>query len=367
MDYARARLLLGMSSVGFWVVFAAIALALGLPDAWRGAAADADLLGQLAWLIPGLLVYLLCSLPFDLLGGWWLPLRFGRTTDALAGYLPKWLRGVVVQAAVYLGVAIVLIAAGRTAGIFGAACAMLAISVALLLAQVRLAACLSRARFTRAAAEYRWESDDPGFTGGWAGLPGRERQVQPASWEELLAGKPLAAQRQRRAGMIATGSRTRGLGLALGFNLVGFVISANLPGAGVEHAIELMATTLGFAIWSFAGLLVLPTPSRAGVYEADSYALQQGVATEDLIAAARRLDRLQDDEPQRSAGVEAIFHPVPAVENRVLRMRAALPAWGCHHANRNALYLSWAGLGLLARAVHCNVGRPAVWVLLPSD
>ncbi len=31
------------------------------------------------------------------------------------------------------------------------------------------------------------------------------------------------------------------------------------------------------------------------------------------------------------------------------------------------LFLSWAGLGGLARAVHCNIGRPSVWVMLPGD
>jgi hypothetical protein len=31
------------------------------------------------------------------------------------------------------------------------------------------------------------------------------------------------------------------------------------------------------------------------------------------------------------------------------------------------LYLSWAGIGGLSRAVHCNVGRPPLWVLLPGD
>ena len=30
------------------------------------------------------------------------------------------------------------------------------------------------------------------------------------------------------------------------------------------------------------------------------------------------------------------------------------------------LYYSWATLTLLGRAVHCNVGQPALWVLPPS-
>ena len=51
----------------------------------------------------------------------------------------------------------------------------------------------------------------------------------------------------------------------------------------------------------------------------------------------------------------------------VARLRGAIRARGAHQATRLALYLSWACLGVLARAVHCNAGRPEVWVLLPSD
>ena len=68
-----------------------------------------------------------------------------------------------------------------------------------------------------------------------------------------------------------------------------------------------------------------------------------------------------------------VFHPIPSVEARLERMRSSggarplagrLAGW---HAARMALYLSWAGLGLLGRAVHCNCGRPDAWVFLPSD
>jgi hypothetical protein len=34
---------------------------------------------------------------------------------------------------------------------------------------------------------------------------------------------------------------------------------------------------------------------------------------------------------------------------------------------RHALYLAWGALSPLARAVHCNVGRPALWVVWPGD
>ncbi|WP_146526280.1 hypothetical protein [Novipirellula artificiosorum] len=39
-------------------------------------------------------------------------------------------------------------------------------------------------------------------------------------------------------------------------------------------------------------------------------------------------------------------------------------AW---HAARMTLFVSWACMGMLVRAVHCNVGRPELWVMLPTD
>ena len=46
----------------------------------------------------------------------------------------------------------------------------------------------------------------------------------------------------------------------------------------------------------------------------------------------------------------------------------ANPAAGFVPGNlaRNNLYYSWAAFTLLGRAVHCNVGRPALWVFPPS-
>jgi hypothetical protein len=106
------------------------------------------------------------------------------------------------------------------------------------------------------------------------------------------------------------------------------------------------------------------------VYEADAAAAREADSApfaEGLVA----LEHDQDDELERARGVETIFHPVPAARHRIAALRgerAAGPhAWAAWHAARTALYLSWAGVGLLGRAVHCNLGRPEAWVFLPSD
>lgn len=74
---------------------------------------------------------------------------------------------------------------------------------------------------------------------------------------------------------------------------------------------------------------------------------------------------VQDDEPERAVWIERVFHPVPSVDNRRRLTRSR--SFGAWHATRMMLFLSWSCLGLLSRAVHCNAGRPELWVLLPTD
>jgi hypothetical protein len=63
-----------------------------------------------------------------------------------------------------------------------------------------------------------------------------------------------------------------------------------------------------------------------------------------------------------------VFHPVPCVRRRVaelsLRLRSIRGYW---NVARLTLFLSWPCGGFLSRAVHCNIGRPELWVLLPTD
>ena len=116
-------------------------------------------------------------------------------------------------------------------------------------------------------------------------------------------------------------------------------------------------------------LLLLPTPSRRGTKAADARLLSglEGRDRELFSETLRALDQLQDDEPERSPSIESVFHPIPSLGSR----RRALdePATGLApwHVARTAIYLSIAGMNPLHRLVHCNVGRPDLWVFLPAD
>jgi len=377
MTYARARLWLGISNVGFFVVLATVLLGIGGgPEiiGRLGLAAASPLTAFAALLA----CYVILSIPGDVVGGFILPRRFGRSTTTFGRFFMDWLRGIATQFAVMLAAGMVLITVGRLLGAVGIVGAAGLMMLAFLQFQLPLARLVARlwdypalaADLTSAVSEQPYvavESSDPGFVGGFAGLPGMETLVIPANWIRVLTPQELEIQLRRRMALLTTGTRTCGLVVALGWDLIGLIVCTYATGAAVDTVAGIVSISLCFTLWSFVGLLLLPTISRRGVYEADRHVLQNGIRRNELEAVIRKLDRLQEDEPVRPTGVETIFHPVPSVENRLRATMQPNIGRGAYHAVRNALPLSWCCLGLLSRAVHCNCGRPSVWVMLPGD
>lgn len=398
MTYARARLWLGISGVGFWVIVSTAILTLVRPPSLLGGGDLADCARLVG-------LYIALSLPFDILGGFQLPRRFGRPVGDLAGFIFSWFRGAVIHGLLMIGTGLGLIAAARTWGMVGVVAVAGLVMVLLVGLQGWVARLIGGLKGSTVNLDpaleimKRWglaaprlavvRVTDPAFSGGWTGLPGAERLVIPANWvEKGVAGtgearlphltvEELAAQLTRRVGVLRTGSRWRGLAIALGWNLTGVILAGLVSGLAIAQpsgtgetvmaSLLLLRFAAVFTIWSFAGLLLLPSVSRPGVYAADRFALAQGVPAELITTVARTIDRGQDDEPGRPGGIETIFHPLPSLNNRLARMEAEGGGPGGWQAARLALFTSWGALGLLGRAVHCNSGRPELWVLLPAD
>jgi len=216
------------------------------------------------------------------------------------------------------------------------------------------------------------DADDSSFVGAWVGTYATRLWV-PQRWVRELSPAQLTMALARRRGVRALGLRRRGVLRAVAWNTVGFAPATAAPRADLLTAAGFVTVMAWFTLWSFLGVLVLPTLSRPAVPAADRWARSSYEAA--LVRTTiGQLDEWQDDEAERAKGVEAIFHPVPS-RNARLRALAAddrptdavAVASGAWHATRMMLYLSWAGVGGLSRAVHCNVGRPSLWVMLPGD
>lgn len=91
MSYARARLWLGITSVGTLTLASALALAWELP---RRLPADHGLGHDLRGLGLVLLGYAAISAPFDWIGGFVLPRRHGRPHPSAGRFWRGWLTGV---------------------------------------------------------------------------------------------------------------------------------------------------------------------------------------------------------------------------------------------------------------------------------
>jgi Zn-dependent protease with chaperone function len=377
-------LLLGVFGVGSIVVISAVMVATGLPqqtlptsDQWHWQ--------DLLWLAGFIAAYNCVMLPLDFLGGYFLPRRYKRSTMAWRCYCGSWVRGTTLQAVVFLGSGSLLLAAGRMAGTLGAGTMLVLIMLACLYLQENFATSAranldanDRQKLDSALLQL-WQlglrpvpvvarsSHDVGFTGGIVGMPGRETSIVPESWLHQLSAEELTVVLARRSIAVSSESRTRGIVLAVSWVVLSFVAAAWLCGDGVSSVAGLVMTLLGSALFNFLGLLILPVISRQASYAIDRQVIACGVQPEALMEVIEKLDRVQDDEPERSPIIESIFHPVPSVANRKVSLSSMVAPPTAWHAARMTIFLSWAGVGLLSRAVHCNVGRPDLWVMLPTD
>ncbi|MFN5581255.1 hypothetical protein [Gemmatimonas sp.] len=379
LSYARARLSLGVSGVGTAVLAAVCLLAFDIPTAGFSVSAEYSLGRSLFAL--GIFFAMVAALffLFDLMGGAWVVRRKGHAQY----WLFRWLRGAALQWLVWMLAAVALMVTARTVG--GLATVAVFVAVQLLLAafrgrMARLVAPLTphppSATFVQAAelAGLRVEqlrvvdSPDEGFVGGWSSLWPRTLLV-PMRWGTLPV-RVLAAQLARRKAVADSGAHLRGVLGALLWNTIGFVVVQQVTGTTPATAAGVVTLMAGMTLWAFAGVLLLPTPSRAAVYATDD-AVRRTQGDAALRTSIELLDKWQDDEPTRTPNVERIFHPVPARSNRLARLdqdvAGGLRLWHAHNLARQALWMSWGALTPISRVVHCNVGRTALWVMLPGD
>jgi hypothetical protein len=215
-------------------------------------------------------------------------------------------------------------------------------------------------------------SVDRSFVGAWTGVDASTLWV-PRHWVSELRESQLVIALSRRVAVRELGLRRRGVFVAIGWNCAGVALATLMPHADLQTAAGFVTAMLWFTLWSFLGILMLPTISRTAVFAADRWAASSHPPSE-VIDTIRQLDAWQDDEAARTPLVERVFHPVPARDGRLRALAGPVAptdtvavAPGAWHATRMMLYLSWAGVGGLARAVHCNIGRPSLWVMFPGD
>ncbi|MFK7768436.1 MAG: hypothetical protein AB8B55_14540 [Mariniblastus sp.] len=380
MTYARARLWLGITGVGSLVTLCTIALLVGLP-AQLLSADPVFRTAQVYQLACVAAFFVLWLMPLDYLGGFLLPRKFGKSSDSFAKWFTGYLPAAIAQASLFILFGLSILVLSQTWGTVGGIIAVTSGVVAC--SALRKQWVLRRESTSDSSAKklldaialiQSWEifvprtivvnHQDVGFTGGIIGLGRTAKIIVPKTWLKFPT-EQLATAIARRAMAINSGSYTRGLAIALVWNVCGFLLCAMLPGAGLTSVASLLTTICGFTLWSFVGLLTLPTASRNASLSIDQLLIKQGTPADLISDTAYEMDQLQDGEPERPALIETIFHPVPNVASR----KGVHPVTGFEAWNvaRTTLFFSWACLGFLSRSVHCNIGRPELWTMLPTD
>lgn len=370
MTYGRSRLLLGVSAVGTWVVIASLALGLRVPS-WVAEHTESSLVASIIAIAFIAVLALIVQSPFDLLGGYLLPKKHRRTSVSFGMFAAGWLRGAATYTAATAFIGVAMLLASRVMGVPGLIVTGWVSSLVLLAGRMRLAKLFGGLRDVDHSRAHDQpdtrivDSPDVGFTGGIEGVFRPRFQFLPLRWTNALDRESLRLALRRREKAVSSGLWRRGRFGALAFVWAGITIAGSQVGPLAGTAGGLLEFAAVFTIWSFAGLLVLPTLSRRASRLVDARVIEQGTAPEELASLASSLDRMQDDEPDRPAWIEAIFHPIPNASSREASpKRERFAAWDIA---RTAAFLGMSGLSPLGRAVHCNCGRPSLWAYLPLD
>lgn len=353
MKLARSRLLLGIANVGFWVVTASGGL-------WWLTSGGAPGLGTRACIIIGLAA-IVVQAAFDVIGGAWL---MPPPAAAPGEFLRRWFRGFACHSIVLAGVGLLSCASFRLSS--GFALAVLSATVGLALGRRQIFRAIAGATISTSPRDGRKNLtvavSDPAFTGGIVGFGRRALSLWPARWLEGLPESELAVESRRRDWQLANGLNDRALLAVLGWNLFGTSLGTfAFALAHRAQAEALFGHACWMTLWAFIGLLVLPSLSRGTVFAADRAVAAAGLAPAGWIT---RFPDLTGEDGSTNAAVQAIFYPIPSVKMRLHPIGDAPLALGS--LARSNLYYSWATLTLLGCAVHCNVGRPALWVFPPS-
>lgn len=368
MSAGKARLTTGICCVGTLVIAAGSLLFWDVPRVIFPAIpekATSEILSVLMFFA----AVAALMLPFDLVGGILIPAAFESRPPRLRTWLRQWFRSVGMQSLFFAVTFFIYLQIGREVGAPWLI-AMFAALQATLVAGQELIWQAMTAQWPRTA--HRGQTlfvghSDQRFVGGITGLPGFETILVPRDWSSRLRPSSLNTIVGRRQAALTSGGRLRGIILAMFWNITGFTVAIIAVDATIVSVADLVSVYLWFLLYSFAGLLILPVLNRRSVLALDQHFTNSHSQLE-LNEAIADVDRLTEQDPARSAAAESVFQPIPCPERRAaalaVQQSGGVTAW---NVARTALFLSWAFGGPLARAVHCNVGRPELWAMLPVD
>ena len=353
---ARSRLWLGITNVGFWVLTAIVGLY------WLGNGETISPgTGTVALVLAGAAIVVQAG--FDFVGGW---ILVPGTRPNPIGFLQIWAPAVLGHTLVLVMVGIVSAMSLRITGGFGLG--ILLATGGLSLGRRHLLRIIggvgTRELTQNSETIFVAAVDDPSFTGAIVGLGHTAKSLFPERWMDVLPESDLRVEWIRRRWQSANGLPGRAFMVILLWNLLGAFAGTRL--FHLNHrtpTLALLGHACWMTLWTFASLLVLPIFSRKSVFAADRAVADLGHDPRGWIVL---FPHLVGEDGSGNGVVQAIFYPVPSAARRLHQLELPYTDFVPGNLARSNLYYSWSSLTLLGRAVHCNVGRPALWVFPPS-
>ncbi len=367
MSAGKARLFTGISCVGTLVVLASAALYFDVtgfvfPTIPTRPAQEFFSFVLFFVTIAGV------QFTFDFVGGVLTPAACESVTPTLSAWFRSWSRSVLFQTLFYSVTFFFYLQIGRAVGGVSLIAVFATLQVMLLSGQELIwqITTANKSEISRGMTSFVQHSDQR-FAGGITGLPGFESILIPEGWKHRLQPSYVKLLVARRQAAVEKGLRLQGIVLAMIWNISSFAMAIVVSGGAVQSVADLISVFFWFLLLSFLGLLVLPTFNRRGVFALDRQLASKFSALE-LQQAILDVDDMTEQDPNRSVSEESVFQPIPCPERRNTVLESGhAPTVGPWNVARTALFLSWAFGGPLARAVHCNVGRPELWAILPTD
>ncbi|MEM6801227.1 MAG: hypothetical protein AAF696_07470 [Bacteroidota bacterium] len=367
-SYGDARSILGW---GYMAAMGLLLLSLLIGNNLYVAMMPFDGLSDSQYTFLFLLGWFVISFPFDIVGGYMLPTRYGRSIDSFGEWLGKWIRAAGIQL-IYFGLnAWALLGVAELLGIWGGI-GWFAFQM-ILLGNLQVWVARAIAHFPdkpendRGRLVLYLDNSDKAFTGGIGGLPGNEVLVMPKYWKDKFSEDLLKLLLSRRHGAIQSKSHGRGFLLAFLWNLILFTLAAFLGGLEASTFESLFWTICWFSLFSLLSLLgPLIFMSRKGVFEMDRWVYYKGGDADILRESFEKTYQLRD-LPDAKRAMASLTQPLPDRDERLKNMQTQQEIKGAWNAAYLSVFLSWAGVNLLSRSLPVLVGRPEIWVLLPCD
>lgn len=368
MSPGKARLYVGISGVGTLVLIAVVMLSLDSPRLMFPLVPSHGQTEYFAFMIffAGIAAVLL---PFDLIGGLHIPSKYEGETPNLTAWLRKWAFAAILQVLFFATTFFMYLQVVRIFGAFYLIALFIVMQLTLLAGQLAIWQLMSSQSISQRTDDSVLfvSHSDHRFTGGVSGIPGFEMIVIPSAWRDKMTSSHINTLVERRGKAIESNGRLRGSLFALIWNTTGLSIALLISGFAISSVAGLITVFLWYLLFSFVGLLVLPAINRQSVFALDRCYIENGQKDE-LLQSLAELDQLTEQDPSRTVSAESVFQPIPCPARRAKALSEKgstfVLAW---NVARTALFLSWAFGGPLARAVHCNVGRPELWSMLPTD